>query len=231
MTLTLYSLCARVFSSRVSPLVIKSLAVYWTAPLILQCGGGGTWGSFVSPTMADEDPSRPIWPACPSSGWKSGVDRLTGLPNGKPLVLAKAAAVSSSSMGSSSLVLEAATASSLDESDGVEVPVKGERTDATCASIKNVDYGKGEFWLSPKAKDAGECCDECAKQEGCVVGVLYAGVCYMKNATMATKAKAAWGQGTIAVWVPGTTPIKPKIGGCNTGLQMETHGYCAYYSS
>ena len=27
-----------------------------------ECGGKGTWGSFVAPTMADEDPSRPIWP-------------------------------------------------------------------------------------------------------------------------------------------------------------------------
>ena len=52
-----------------------------------ECGGGSLWGSFVSPTMADEEPSRPLWPACPSSGWKSGVDRLSGLPNGKPLVL------------------------------------------------------------------------------------------------------------------------------------------------
>ena len=31
-------------------------------------------------------PARPIWPSSPSNGWVSGVDRITGLPNGKPLV-------------------------------------------------------------------------------------------------------------------------------------------------
>jgi len=39
----------------------------------------------VSTTIAEEDYSRPVWPSCPSVGWVSGVDRLYGLPNGKPL--------------------------------------------------------------------------------------------------------------------------------------------------
>ncbi len=44
--------------------------------------------------MAQEDPSRPQWPSNPSNGWASGVDRLTGLPNGLPLTIkpSKAAA-------------------------------------------------------------------------------------------------------------------------------------------
>lgn len=50
-----------------------------------ECGGGGTYESFVAPIVASEDQSRPIWPSCPSKGWASGVNRLTGLPNGKPL--------------------------------------------------------------------------------------------------------------------------------------------------
>lgn len=40
----------------------------------------------MSTTIASEDVSRPVWPSCPSEGWKSGVDMLTGLPNGQPLV-------------------------------------------------------------------------------------------------------------------------------------------------
>merc|ERR1712039_959852 len=35
--------------------------------------------------VVEEDQSRIPWPASPSNGWKSGVDRLSGLPNGKPL--------------------------------------------------------------------------------------------------------------------------------------------------
>lgn len=36
--------------------------------------------SFVAPILASEDPSRPVWPSSPSSGWLDGVDRLWGLP-------------------------------------------------------------------------------------------------------------------------------------------------------
>jgi hypothetical protein len=50
-----------------------------------EMGSGGIWESFVMTTVAEEDPSRPPWPASPSNGWGSGVDRLTSLPNGKEL--------------------------------------------------------------------------------------------------------------------------------------------------
>lgn len=34
------------------------------------------------PLIVSEDASRTPWPSSPSSGWASGVDRLTSLPNG-----------------------------------------------------------------------------------------------------------------------------------------------------
>ena len=37
--------------------------------------------------VSGEDYSRPIWPACPAQGFTSGVNRLTGLPNGQPLAM------------------------------------------------------------------------------------------------------------------------------------------------
>ena len=37
-------------------------------------------------TVAMEDPTRIVWPNSPSSGWKSGVNALTGLPNGEALI-------------------------------------------------------------------------------------------------------------------------------------------------
>jgi beta-mannosidase len=52
-----------------------------------ECGGGGLYASFLMSTTAEEDPSRPVWPASPSRGWASGVDTLWGLPNGSPLGL------------------------------------------------------------------------------------------------------------------------------------------------
>ena len=36
-------------------------------------------------TVSAVDRSRPVWPSCPADGWDSGVDRLSGRPNGKPL--------------------------------------------------------------------------------------------------------------------------------------------------
>jgi len=45
-----------------------------------ECGGSGAFAALVAPAIAAEDPSRPLWPASPSSGWADGVDRLTGLP-------------------------------------------------------------------------------------------------------------------------------------------------------
>ena len=52
-----------------------------------ECGGHGGYASFLMTVTAAEDPSRPPWPACPSLGWASGVDALTGLPNSSPLGL------------------------------------------------------------------------------------------------------------------------------------------------
>jgi hypothetical protein len=50
-----------------------------------ECSASGLYVSFVMTLVAEEDLSRPIWPGCPSSGWASGVHRLTGLPNGQKL--------------------------------------------------------------------------------------------------------------------------------------------------
>lgn len=38
------------------------------------------YATFVMTVVAQEDGSRAVWPSCPASGWKSGVERLTALP-------------------------------------------------------------------------------------------------------------------------------------------------------
>eukprot|EP00026_Physarum_polycephalum_P002050 Phypoly_transcript_02054.p1 GENE.Phypoly_transcript_02054~~Phypoly_transcript_02054.p1 ORF type:complete len:936 (+),score=107.47 Phypoly_transcript_02054:132-2939(+) len=53
-----------------------------------ECGGANKIVPDTVTVLAQEDPSRVIWPSCPSSGWATGVNRLTGLPNGNPLALA-----------------------------------------------------------------------------------------------------------------------------------------------
>ena len=45
----------------------------------------GDIGVGVMGIVSAEDRTRPIWPSCPAQGWTSGVNRLSSLPNGKPL--------------------------------------------------------------------------------------------------------------------------------------------------
>lgn len=45
----------------------------------------GIYATFVMTVVAQEDASRVVWPSCPASGWTSGVNTLTSIPNGKPL--------------------------------------------------------------------------------------------------------------------------------------------------
>merc|ERR1712232_589403 len=51
--------------------------------------GTGIYATFVMTVVAEEDSSRTIWPSCPALGWTGGVDRLTSIPNGKPLTTPK----------------------------------------------------------------------------------------------------------------------------------------------
>eukprot|EP01046_Picozoa_sp_COSAG06_P036851 COSAG06_NODE_4105_length_4571_cov_3.031977_2_plen_290_part_00 len=50
-----------------------------------ECGGGGSFEDFVMPTVAAVDPSRPIWPSCPATGWSTGVERISSRPDGEEL--------------------------------------------------------------------------------------------------------------------------------------------------
>lgn len=49
-------------------------------------GPTALYATLIMTALAGEDPSRILWPNSPSTGWKSGVDRLYGTPNGQPLV-------------------------------------------------------------------------------------------------------------------------------------------------
>eukprot|EP00037_Helgoeca_nana_P028404 m.334008 g.334008 ORF g.334008 m.334008 type:complete len:757 (-) comp27747_c0_seq3:1006-3276(-) len=43
------------------------------------------YATFVMRVVASEDPSRPIWPSCPATGWSAGVHKLNSTANGNPL--------------------------------------------------------------------------------------------------------------------------------------------------
>ena len=63
----------------------QAALIYWNG--CNECGGGkGAITDFAIPAIAAEDATRPVWPASPAhNGWRSGVNTLTGFPNGQPL--------------------------------------------------------------------------------------------------------------------------------------------------
>lgn len=132
-----------------------------------ECGGGGIWDSFLMTTVAIEDPSRPVWPASPSYGWLTGVDSLTGLPNGEVLK----EQTSSVSITSADAVV-AGGGERVFMVDGIEVkvwsaPCSATEADASaaganCTFFQNFDYDNGYNGKTAGASTAQECCDACA---------------------------------------------------------------------
>jgi beta-mannosidase len=106
--------------------------------------------------VAAEDGSRPIWPGCPSTGWHSGVHRLTGLPNGQPLVS----------------VAEAEAAQALMPASAADTP--------SCSFEENSDYQNPAGGKSTLALSKEKCCERCWADRYCVVGVFAGSKCWIK---------------------------------------------------
>eukprot|EP00038_Savillea_parva_P028912 m.67751 g.67751 ORF g.67751 m.67751 type:complete len:1029 (+) comp8463_c0_seq1:39-3125(+) len=64
-----------------------SLAVYTSCNECIFHGNMTLYVNFAMEVVAAEVSTTPLWPSCPAPGWKSGVNRLTGYPNGNPLVI------------------------------------------------------------------------------------------------------------------------------------------------
>ena len=171
-------------------------------------------------TIVGEDPSRPPWPACPSDGWISGVDRLTSLPNGLPLVPTP-----------SNWLLERDRLRSRArdwERDDVFGSISSS-DNSTCELIPNLDFDQGTEWLAGGVAYLGACCDMCAANPLCFAATFTGGpgsfICWLKNATQASKPVQA--EGATGVWVNarGPSPVNPNpVGRCNTLLATESHG-------
>ena len=175
-----------------------------------ECGGGGNYATFVMATIAGEDASRPPWPSCPSNGWIAGVDRLTSLPNGKPLV-PKPSAWAPAPARAPARGLAALTAP----------------PDSNCTFIQSLDFAG--YISSTGVSDANSCCEACATNPACWAATLsFLGdqlICWLKNETQA--GQPVFNTGTEGCWVnargPSPVPADP-MGKCNPLLAQETHG-------
>lgn len=118
-----------------------------------ELGGSGVFASFVGPAMAAEDPSRPLWPSSPSSGWASGVDRLWGRPQ------------------------PGATLAIIDSHAPVG-PVPG----CNCTSQGNAfvyGFPLSPFLDPLPARDAAACCALCGATPSCVAANYESGGCQL----------------------------------------------------
>lgn len=124
-----------------------------------ECYGGGTYDSFVATTIASEDVSRPVWPASPSFGWDSGVDTLTGLPNGQRLNSRQQQSPGRAGRRGifNEVGFESASASLISSWASPCSCAAG-----NCTYFSNADYDQGFNGKTVGASTAQECCDACA---------------------------------------------------------------------
>ena len=152
---------------------------------------------FIGPSIANVTGATVVvWPYSPSGGWLSGVNRLTGLPDGSPFKFA--GATDGEKVGGGFGVVQRACAS------------------GACQTIAGIDYNNGFKGKSPKAATADECCALCvAAPKDCWAATLYHGVCYFKPAGGTNQAA---GSDTLVVFPNGHTPppLPPHT--------IETHG-------
>lgn len=182
-----------------------------------ECGGAGTYASFVSPTIVGEDDSRVIWPSCPSSGWATGVHTLTGLPNGSPLALRST---------SSALAARAAAISASSTFSAPKCDASG------CTTLPGYDYDTGYVGKVVALGNASQCCAACAAAgtAACYAASFWQGSCYFK--VTPTGALTPSSNGVVSVFPPGVTPPKPTPAACTGAIESHgpyTHGYSASF--
>ena len=160
-----------------------------------------------------------MWPSCPSNGWIGGVDRLTGMPNGRTLIPKPSPWLSESTIALAAL---AAPAEQQEQQSELQ-------SDGNCTFIPSLDFAPGTNWKFTGVKDADECCEVCARDPLCFAATLSRfgsnNVCWLKNQTQASK--PYYSSGGEGCWVnargPSPVPSDPR-GICNPLLQQETHG-------
>jgi beta-mannosidase len=195
-----------------------------------ECGGRGIYASFVMTVVAETDPTRPPWPTSPSNGWKNGVDRLTSLPNGNPLVPFDNSEEEEENLGSRLLLpLETEKWRKMNSPPVTfNFPLKPlfESQQSQCSQQQNTDYCDTCFDApAPPASDAGACCDLCAaaSSDACWCAVFYQGKCYFKP--KANVSTPVFDEGRVAVWPQGRgPPPKPLPPGPQPPGSREVHG-------
>ena len=156
-----------------------------------ECGGSGDFVKFVGPTIAGEDPTRPIWPSSPSSGWEDGVDRLWGTP-----------------LAGATLAIRT-----------VPAPVAPVNSGCTGQSGAFYDgFPVTPFFAPLPVKDAAACCALCAATPPCAIGNYAAGGCQLVAppavpVPAAASSMAVFPAGSTLTPMPVPLPVSTEVHG------------------
>jgi beta-mannosidase len=160
---------------------------------------------------AEEDTSRPIWPSCPSTGWKTGVDMLWGLPNGSPLGLV-ANSFEPADVSFSRAAAQIPAAATLPNADA-------------CTFLTNIDFDQGSSGPNFKVANASACCELCqANSATCYVATfsLSYSTCWFKNVTQSQL--PVYNSGGVIGVVPAGHTVGPIPPPTPPTYKLETHG-------
>ena len=166
-----------------------------------ECNGHGLYATFVMTTIVAEDSSRPPWPSCPSSGWLSGVDRLTSLANGSPLGLtprAEPPAAATAALGLAEAMVS-----------------------TNCTYWPNVDVNNGDMGPNAPGASPADCCSQCAANSTCNSATFFEGLCWFKPVSNRSSIFA----GATSCFPAGhPLPPRPQPGPAPRNGVIETHG-------
>ena len=190
------------------------------------------WGAALVPTLVmsalvAEDASRPVWPACPSMGWSGGVDRLTGLPNGRQLATYAAPGRHATLSGAGVSAKRARPPVAAPVPAPVPAPAPATAVPAAALSASALECElfadsdiQGNCTSAPST-NASDCCAQCYAKgpDVCWASVYYQSACYFKPSR--TDVVFTQAPGAVACWPsPRNGPPPPSA----TANHRESHG-------
>ena len=127
----------------------------------------GDIAAVLLPAVVREDASRVVWPASPAQGWLSGVNRLSSLPNGQPLVPRTSSDMNSTAVSTSP------------PSSPIPSPNPTSPQAGLCQFLANHDVDGPAVSVNASSKE--QCCALCWSTDWCTGAAFHDDTCWLKQ--------------------------------------------------